>query len=241
MFVNILNYKIFSGTKKELLELILKRKDKIHIVSGNPEVLYNGLKNNELFNNFTSKDAVIIPDGIGTVISSKLIGEPVTEKIAGIEVMNDLISISEASNLNVYFLGSTYEVLDVFLKNIKEKHINLKIAGSHDGFFDLNNCDDIIEEIHISKADVLFVAMGSPRQEIFIERCMKEIDTHIYMGVGGSFDVIAGKAKRAPEWMIKLGLEWLYRVGKEPWRFKRLSSIPKFIFKVYMSKFNKHD
>jgi N-acetylglucosaminyldiphosphoundecaprenol N-acetyl-beta-D-mannosaminyltransferase len=104
----------------------------------------------------------------------------------------------------------------------------------------LDNCEDIIYDIDKSGAYILFVAMGAPRQDIFIADNMNRLPCTIYMGVGGSFDVFSGKIKRAPSWMIKLGLEWLYRVFKEPWRIKRLSSIPKFLLKVmlYNKKFS---
>lgn len=104
-----------------------------------------------------------------------------------------------------------------------------EIVGSNNGFFDLDNCDDLIEKINESKADILFVAMGAPRQEVFIEKYKDKLCCKIFMGVGGSFDVFAGNVNRAPQFMINIGMEWLYRVAKEPWRIKRLGSIPKFL------------
>lgn len=103
-------------------------------------------------------------------------------------------------------------------------------------FFDLNNCENIIQEIKLSEPWAIFVAMGSPRQEIFIEKIMPIVNTKVFMGVGGVFDIFAGELKRAPKWMISLGLEWLYRVIKEPFRIKRLISIPKFLLLVLKNK-----
>lgn len=232
---NILGYKVFSGTMDELMKVI-KTKSKIQIVSGNPEVLMSGLKDEFLFTNFTNESSVIIPDGVGTVIASKLVKEPVKQKIAGIEVMEGVIKFCEEENKGIYLLGAKEEVLRECIQKLEEKYPKLKIAGSHNGYFDMNHCEDIIQDIKNSNAYAIFAAMGAPRQEKFISRFMYELPCSIYMGVGGSFDVFAGKVKRAPKWMINFGLEWLYRVVKEPWRFKRLSSIPKFLWMVIRRK-----
>lgn len=233
MFSTILGYKVFNGTKKEFLDYIEKY-DKVNIISGNPEVLSNGLKNKVLFDNFTQSTSIIIPDGIGTVISSKIVGEPVKEKIAGIEVMDSIIK--KYYERPIYLLGTKQEILDTCIKNIKLKYPKVNIVGSHDGYFDINNCDDIVKDIEDKKAEILFIAMGAPKQEIFITKFMDKLPCKIFMGVGGSFDVIAGKVKRAPNWMINLGLEWLYRAVKQPERIKRLGVIPKFLIKVATKK-----
>lgn len=231
MFVRILKYNIFSDTKQELMNYVEKF-EKVNIISGNPEVLYNGLNNTSLFSNFTGDRAVIIPDGIGTVVASKIIGTPVKEKIAGIEVMEEIIKKCEKENKGVYLLGAKDDILQGCIDNLKNKHRNLNIIGSHNGYFDLNNCEEIIKDIQQKKPYALFVAMGSPRQDNFIINNMDKLTCKIFMGVGGSFDVFSGKVNRAPKWMINFGLEWLYRVSKEPWRIKRLTSIPKFLLKV---------
>lgn len=235
MSSNILGFKIFSDEKEKLIKII-KSSSKIHIISGNPEVLMNGLNDESLLKNFTGKDALIIPDGVGTVIASKLIKQPVKQKIAGIEVMDEVIKFCEEQNKGVYLLGAKEEVLSECKQKLKNKYPKLRIAGSHNGYFDMNHCDDIIQDIKNSEAYALFAAMGAPRQEKFIARFMYELPCSVFMGVGGSFDVFAGKVRRAPKLMINFGLEWLYRVVKEPWRFKRLASIPKFLWMVIKEK-----
>ena len=235
MTTRILKYQIFSESMEELLKSI-KNFEKLHIVSGNPQILLNGLQNAVLLENFTSKDSIIIPDGISTVICSKIVRQPVKEKIAGIEVMDNIIKQCEKENQGIYLLGSTKETLDMCNINLRTKYRKLNILGSHDGYFDLNNCEEILMEIEKVKPQVLFVAMGCPRQEMFIIKYMDRLPCKVFMGVGGSFDIIAGNLKRAPEWMINFGLEWLYRVAKEPFRIKRLSAIPKFILMVIKEK-----
>lgn len=228
MYKELLGYKIFSDNKEELLKEI-ENKKRVNIISGNPEVLYNGIKNEFLRNSFTKEDALIIPDGVGTLLAAKINGIDITEKIAGIEVMNMLLEEARDKNLKVFLLGAKEEILIKCKKKIKESYDGIDIVGSNNGFFDLDNCDDLIEKINESKADILFVAMGAPRQEVFIEKYKDKLCCKIFMGVGGSFDVFAGNVNRAPQFMINIGMEWLYRVAKEPWRIKRLGSIPKFL------------
>jgi len=231
MITKILQYKIFNDSMGELFKSI-DNFEKVHIISGNPEVLLNGIKNTVLLDNFTSENSIIIPDGVGTVICSKIVGKPVKEKIAGIEVMDNIVKKCEKENQGIYLLGSTKETVDMCNINLRTKYRELNILGSHDGYFDMDNCEDILKEIEELKPKALFVAMGCPRQEIFIAKYMDRLSCKIFMGVGGSFDNIAGNVKRAPKWMINLGMEWLYRVIKEPFRIRRLESIPKFIMMV---------
>ena len=236
MITKIFKFKIFNGNMGELFKSI-NFFEKVHIISGNPEVLLNGLQDNVLLNNFTSKNSIIIPDGIGTVICSKIVGQPVKEKIAGIEVMDNIVKKCEKENQGIYLLGSTKETVDMCNINLRTKYRKLNILGSHDGYFEIDDCEDILKEIEKVNPKVLFVAMGCPRQEIFIAKYMDRLPCRVFMGVGGSFDIIAGNVKRAPKWMINIGMEWLYRVVKEPFRIKRLSSIPKFIMIVLKDKY----
>ena len=231
MYTNILGYKVFNETKENFLREIDKR-DKTIVISGNPEILYNGLENEKLNKLFNGKDSIIIPDGVGTVLAAKMVKNPVKEKIAGIEVMKAIIEKCEKEGKGIYLLGAEEEILKLCKENIKKTFPNIKIVGSHNGFFDLNNCDDIIEDIKKSNPWGLFIAMGCPRQGNFIVNYIDELNGNFYMPVGGSFDVFAGKVNRAPKWMLSLGLEWLYRVLKEPWRIKRLGVIPKFLLRV---------
>jgi len=238
MTTKIFQYEIFNENMESLLKNI-NNFEKVHIVSGNPEVLRNGLQSNILLDNFTSENSIIIPDGISTVICSKIVGQPVKEKIAGIELMDCIVKKCEKENQGIYLLGASQETVDMCNINLRTKYRNLNILGSHDGFFDLDNCEGILEEIEKVNPHVLFVAMGCPRQELFIVKYMDRLPCSIFMGVGGSFDIIAGNLKRAPKWMINIGLEWLYRVTKEPFRIKRLATIPEFILMVLKEKYKR--
>lgn len=235
MFTKILNFRVFNKDKTALMNYI-EGFDKVNIISGNPEILFNGLSNTMLKENFNAKTSVIIPDGVGTVIASKLLKEPVKEKIAGIDVVREVLIKADSEGKSIYLLGAKQEILEKCIENIKNEFPNLEVSGFHNGFFDLNNCDDIIEDVKKSDPWAIFVAMGSPRQEIFINKVMDDLNTHIFMGVGGVFDIFAGELKRAPKWMLAFGLEWLYRVIQEPFRIKRLMVIPKFLLLVWKNR-----
>lgn len=232
MFINILGYKIFNQSEGDFLKLLFSREGKTNIISGNPEVLNNGLQDKKLMENFNNNNSLIIPDGIGTIIAARLTGKKIKEKIPGIIIMDRIIKYCSENNYGVYLLGSTEETVKLTYINLIEKYPKLIISGYRNGYFNLDSCQDIIDDINSKKPFAVFAAMGSPRQEKFIMNYMDSIDSHIFMGVGGSFDVIAGKTKRAPKWMIDIGMEWLYRVYREPFRIKRLYQIPKFIFKA---------
>ena len=234
-FIDILGYKVFKNSIQDAVNYI-DNKNKIHIISGNPEVLYTGLNNKMLFENFTSSNALIIPDGVGIQIAAKFLKTPVKEKVAGIDLMKEIIKKLESENKSIYLLGTTDENLKACVANIVMEFPQVNIAGYNNGYFDINNPIELLSDIKEKQPYAIFVAMGCPRQEEFIVRYMNELPCNIFMGVGGSFDVIAEKVNRAPKWMIRLGLEWLYRVAKEPWRIKRLGSIPKFLLRVIRGK-----
>lgn len=234
-FIDVLGYKIFKGTLVECVGKI-ENYEKVNIISGNPEVLYTGLQNEDLLKEFKGKNALIIPDGVGLQLAAKYLKTPVTEKIAGIDLMKSIVDKCEKENRSIYLLGSTEEVIKECVINLKTLYPKVEIAGYRNGFFDLDNAEDIVSDINKKKPYAVFVAMGCPRQEKFITKYIDKIDAKVFMGVGGSFDVIADKVKRAPKWMINIGMEWAYRVAKEPWRIKRLGSIPKFLLTVARNK-----
>ena len=220
-------YRIFNGTIDEVIKKVMSTNDKIHIVSGNPEVLYNGLYNKVIYDNFTSTNSVIIPDGIGVVKPLRLKGHNI-HKIAGIDLFMELLSNLDDKE-SVYFLGASDDVLNRLVKNVQEKYKNVNIAGYHHGYIDIDNCDHIINDIKAKQPTIIFVAMGAPKQEIFITKYMNELPCKIFMGVGGSFDVISETTKRAPSWIINSNLEWLYRILKEPVRIKRFKKNIDFV------------
>lgn len=233
--IELLGFEIFDGSKSQYMTYLMekyKNGKKTVLISGNPEVLYNAIENDEMKS--ICKKADIIPDGVGVIVAGKITGQHFKQKIAGIEIMEEILKLSNTNNISVFMLGAEYWVVEKAV-NICKHRYNTMIAGFHDGYFNMDDCMNIIDDINKSGADALLVAMGCPKQELFIAKYKDILNPKILMGVGGSFDVLAGKVQRAPKWMINLGLEWLYRVAKEPWRIKRLTSIPKFLVKVVLN------
>jgi N-acetylglucosaminyldiphosphoundecaprenol N-acetyl-beta-D-mannosaminyltransferase len=161
-------------------------------------------------------------DGQSVVWASRILGDPLPERVAGIDLMAALLGLAEQRGYRIYFLGARAEVLEHAIERIRELHPDLQIAGSRDGYFSDDESAEVCAAIHSSRADLLFVAMTSPRKEYFLGEYGPSLGVPFVMGVGGSIDVIAGVTRRAPVVWQRLGIEWLYRLLQEPRRmFKR--------------------
>ncbi len=205
------------------------------IVTPNPEMVQNSLENSQLAMALKHAD-LTIPDGIGIVYASKMLGLDIKERVPGVELMEEILNHLARTNGTAYLLGAGKGVAKLASENITTKFSGIKILGYRNGYFKPEEESQIIDEINKLSPDVLFVALGSPKQEIFINKYRKHLNVKVAMGVGGSVDVFAGVVKRAPEITQKLHMEWLYRAVKEPKRFVRLGKIPKFLVQVIKSK-----
>ncbi len=229
--IEILNVPIDAITMKEAIRLVtsfvegdtLKK-----IYTPNPEIVMLAQENKELHNVIKEAD-LVVADGIGLIIASKLKSKGLVERVTGIDLMHHLLLYCGANNKSIYILGGKPGVPDVAATNITSKYRGINIAGFHHGYFKEENHLDIVEDINQSGSDVLFVCLGAPKQEIWIDKYKDQLKCKIAMGVGGSVDIHAGTVKRAPVFFQKLGLEWFYRLMKEPWRFKRMLILPKFL------------
>lgn len=222
---SLFNLEIYTKGRKKLLEEIKERNEKnekVHIISGNAEVLKFPLRDKEIFNLFKDKKNIIIPDGISVYLPVKKRKTKDIERIAGIDLMQDVLEYCNDTNKRVYFLGAKDEVLKEMVSKVEKDYPKLIVSGCHHGYIDVDNCSDIIEDINNNSPYVLFVAMGTPMQEKLIFNYMNSINCSLYMGVGGSFDVLSGKINRCPEWISKVGMEWFYRMVKDPTKIKRL-------------------
>jgi N-acetylglucosaminyldiphosphoundecaprenol N-acetyl-beta-D-mannosaminyltransferase len=161
-------------------------------------------------------------DGQAVVWASRLLGDPLPERVAGIDLMDELLAVAERRGYRVYFLGARAEVLERALERLRERYPALQIAGARDGYFGDDEEAAVCDAIRATEPDMLFVAMSSPRKEYFLGSYGQAIGAPFVMGVGGSIDVVAGITRRAPERWQRLGLEWAYRLLQEPRRmFKR--------------------
>jgi len=160
---------------------------------------------------------IINIDGMGVVWGARTLGLDVPERVAGIDLFFNLLRLSEQHNYPVFFLGAEQPVVEAAVTRLRELYPELSIAGYHHGYF-WDNEAEVVEQIRISGARLLFVAITSPKKEQFIARWKEQLGVDFAMGVGGTFDIVAGKTKRAPEWMQKVGMEWFYRLAQEPGR-----------------------
>jgi N-acetylglucosaminyldiphosphoundecaprenol N-acetyl-beta-D-mannosaminyltransferase len=160
-------------------------------------------------------------DGQAVVWASRLLRKPLPERVAGIDLMHELIKEAERRNLGVYFLGARQNVLDQAIERFKDDHPRLRVVGSHHGWFSDLESDEVIEDIRAAEPHILFVAMSSPRKEYWLAENLEASGASFAMGVGGALDVVAGLTKRAPRWMQRTGLEWFFRLIQEPGRLWR--------------------
>lgn len=219
----------FEQAKEKIINFIKQNKKSI-ITPINPEKIIKSLKDEKL-REVLKKSNLLLPDGYGIIIASIILGKRIKERITGIDMFESLLDYSNKNNLSVYFLGTESSILNRVIERIKKEYSGIKIAGFHNGFF--SDEKDVLNDLVNKKIDILFVAMGSPKQEFFIYDNFDKIDAKVFMGVGGSFDVFSGKLKRAPSIIRNLGLEWFYRFILEPRkRFPRILLLFKFLFLV---------
>ncbi|RKD22078.1 N-acetylmannosaminyltransferase [Ammoniphilus oxalaticus] len=202
-----------------------------HVITANPEIVVGADQDPDL-KQITDQADLITPDGIGIVIASRWQGDPVAERVAGYDLLLNLLERGNELGWSFFFLGTSEEANQEATAIIHERYPNLIIAGRHHGFFKDKEAE-LIEQINEARPDVLVVALGAPRQEQWIFKQKENLHTKIAIGVGGSLDVIAGKVKRAPIFWQKLNLEWFYRLVMQPTRWKRQLALPKFAIKAY--------
>ena len=196
------------------------------------QIVQNASKDEELRSLIASAD-LIIPDGIGLVYASKVMGCPLSERVTGIDFLESIIARLAQTGESIFFFGSKPGVADEAADRMKKKYPGLRVAGTQNGYFQPEEEALIVKQINESGADFLCVALGAPKQERFIAQHRDEFTSvRGAIGVGGSLDVWAGNLKRAPEFYRNHGLEWLYRFIQQPTRFKRMLTLPVFMLRV---------
>jgi len=234
--INIKHYfnKLYKNTKNEFYELVkqnILNTKKMFIITANPETIMTAENNKNFKAALLDKQTIIIPDGIGVVKGANLLGYKVEETIPGVELCTKLFEYCNEFNKSLFLLGAKQDVLEKLVNVINEKYPSIKISGYENGYIkNKQNCFDSIAKL---KPDVVLVALGIPHQELLIYDNLNKFDKGIFVGVGGSFDVLSGTKKRAPKVFIKLHLEWLYRILREPKRLQRFfSSNIKYLIKL---------
>lgn len=212
----------------DLARRAMQCRDRLQHVALNVAKLVNTRRDPVLSADVASSDVVGI-DGMGIVWAARLLGLPVQERVSGIDLLNELLAVCSRDGFRPYFLGATSRVLELCGRQVREKYPSIHFAGLRDGYFAPDREAEVVADIRDSGADCLFIGMPSPRKERFLAAHRDDLNVPFIMGVGGSFDVLAGQIARAPVRMQALGLEWLYRIYQEPgrmwWRYARTNTL----------------
>jgi len=218
----------------EIVEAAIRNNQQLHHIAVNVAKIVKMQTDKELYNSVVSAD-IISADGMPLVWVSKLIGTPIPERVTGVDLMQELVKLSARENYKIYFLGASEEVVSAVVEIYRNDFGSGIIAGFRNGYFLEQEEQRIAQEIADSGANILFVAITSPKKENFLFKNKQILQrVNFIMGVGGSFDVIAGKVKRAPKWMQKSGLEWFYRILQEPKRMWRRYLVTNSLFFYYL-------
>ena len=221
--VDLFGVPIAAITMEKVLAQVrdaIKTRSKLHIGVVNAAKIVNMRRDSFLRRDVLSSD-IILADGMSVVWASRLVGRPLPERVAGIDLMVRMLEDGNRYGYRIYYLGAKEDVLRSVIERVSREYPNVKLAGKHNGYFSEDEEQQIAEEIAASKPDIILVAMTSPKKEKFLARWSESMGVPVCHGVGGSFDVMAGKVQRAPEIYQRLGLEWFYRFKQEPRRLWR--------------------
>jgi N-acetylglucosaminyldiphosphoundecaprenol N-acetyl-beta-D-mannosaminyltransferase len=201
------------------------------VITLNPEYLYQAQFRPELMEIVRRAD-LVTADGVGIVWAARRAGNPVPERVTGIDLLLRLAEEAGAQGWRVFLLGAAPGVAEAAGRELAARYPGLTVAGTHHGYFKAEEEPAVVAKVRQSRADLLFVALGAPRQELWAARHLEALGVPVVMGVGGSFDVLAGKVRRAPVWLRRLHLEWLGRLLMDPKRWRRQLVLPKFVLLV---------
>jgi len=244
--ISILGVNIDKITLDEAVERVksfLKNDATNAIYTPNTEIVMLARKDCE-FKNLLNRADLIIPDGIGLVYASRIKKKPLPERVTGVDLSNKILEIANDNGYSIFILGGKDGVAKEATENISKKYQNIRIAGYHHGYFKGTHIGykgheeekRVINSINASNSDILFVGLGAPKQEIWIDENKSKLNCKVMIGNGGTIDIIAGRVKHAPAFYRNHGLEWLYRLAKQPKRIKRQMVLPLFVLKVLFSR-----
>lgn len=198
------------------------------VTLGTEMVVY--AQRDERFRNIVNASTLSLCDTVGLLTVARRRGAALRDRVTGVELIERLCDRASREGFSVYFLGGEEGVAADAAAILEARHPGLLVAGTHNGYFGEDASADVVAEIRSSAAKLLFVGLGSPRQEYWLARHLAQTGCGAGIGVGGSFDVIGGRIERAPHWMRRLGLEWLYRLIREPRRWRRQLALPRFVW-----------
>ncbi|WP_274362486.1 WecB/TagA/CpsF family glycosyltransferase [Paenibacillus thermotolerans] len=204
-----------------------------HVVTANPIMVMEGLQNPSFMAMLKNAD-MVVPDGAGLVWAASRVGKPVAERVAGFDLVQELFKVGNEEGWRVFFLGASQENIEAARDNMAVKYPGLRFVGCRNGYFGPDEDDSVVKEIVEAAPDLLLVGRSMSTQDVWITKYKDRLKVPVMIGVGGSFDVMSGRIKRAPKWMRAVKLEWLYRLAQEPSRLPRMTVLPKFALKVLL-------
>ena len=228
--VNILGVKVDMVNIPQAADKIMGyfNEDRLHTVfTPNSEIIMQAYRNPEFCKMLNDAD-MLTADGIGVVYASKILKKPINERAAGYDIARRVLEKLNYTDHKLFLFGGKPGVAEEAAENLKKEYPELNIAGTRNGYFQPEEEEDIVNQINSSGADIVFVCLGAPKQEQWINSHKDELKVKVAMGIGGSLDVFAGRVERAPDFWCKIGMEWFYRLVKEPWRIGRMMDLPKF-------------
>ncbi len=220
----------------ERLKFLIESGTAEQVITLNAEIAYTARKDQQL-QAIINSASLVTPDGIGIVWAGRFMGYEISDRITGIDLVYRISEKAVSQGWTIFLLGASPGMADKAARNLSSLYPGLHIAGSDHGYHKEEDMAAVLNGINQARPDILLVALGAPRQEYWIYEHKATLDVPVCIGVGGSFDVIAGEKKRAPDCFIKLNLEWLFRLFSEPARIKRQAVLPLFVLQVFKSKY----
>lgn len=219
----------------EIVLTMLKGKTANKIFTPNAEIIMQANRDPELLNILNSAE-LVIPDGAGVILASRILKCRLKEKVSGIDLVKEILKNTKKKPVSFFILGGKPGIAEKASINILSDYPKAKIMGFRNGYFEESEIPEIIKQINDSKAEILLVGLGAPKQEKWIHKYAGQLNSKVIMGIGGAIDVFAGNAALAPEFMRKAGLEWLFRLIKEPGRYKRMLDLPRFMILTFKKR-----
>lgn len=236
--ITLLGARVDAVTLEEAVERVaafIRAGGAHQVVTLNPEYLYRARREPHLLE-VVRRAALVTADGIGIVWAARVLGRPLPERVTGIDLLLALAARAAREGWRVFLLGALPGVADAAAANLTARYPGLQVVGTHHGYFAPEEELQVVARIRAARPDVLFAALGAPKQEVWLARHLAALQVPVAMGVGGSFDVLAGWVKRAPAWLRRLHLEWLGRLLYEPRRWRRMLVLPKFVWIVLVER-----
>jgi len=232
--LHILGVPVDGVTSDQTLDVIsqlVRERVPQQLVTVNPEFVM-AAQGNLAFKRVLSEAALALPDGIGMVWASRVHGRPLPERVPGADLVPRIAALAASRGWRIFFLGAAEGVGELVAARLREKYPALSVAGVYAGSPATAEESEIVTLVRSVKPDILLVAYGAPAQDLWIARNLRRLRVPVCMGVGGTFDFISGTRQRAPHWVRRAGIEWLYRLAQEPWRWRRQLALPRFFLSV---------